>query len=446
MPITPPLPAWECHPQVRWSSVTPWPLGHAHSTCASLVNTQRLTKILRQAEASSPWAWPRHPVIFVADPHADAEAFVASLVASGCVVSPGANNLDFELTDRGHGAEFVIGGDCLDKGPSNLGLLRAVRHLLDKASRVTVLAGNHDVRLLIGLRALDLERDPTTEHLFLRMGPKVVPLLKEVHDTYLGDAGPSVEVPDEAECRRRMYPSPQWFDAFPQAVERLIPAEMVKRELVRMRRKVDVFEDVCVTSGLSLRQVYAAARHCRQLFFADDGEFAWFFHDMQLMRRHGSFLFVHAGIDDGIVALLEDHGIDEVNRRFHRLAADDLFRLYYGTLGNSMRTKYRACDLPLTAQGAARARQLGLHVVVHGHRNRTAGQRLVLRQGIMHVESDVTLDRNSRREEGLAGAGVGVTLIDPAGYVDGLSADYPDVKRLEPAVYLGQQNRQTHAA
>lgn len=79
-------------------------------------------------------------------------------------------------------------------------------------------------------------------------------------------------------------------------------------------------------------------------------------------------------------------------------------------------------------------------------RYRTAGQRLVLRQGIIHIESDVTLDRNARRREGLAGEGAGVTVIHPSGYVDGFSADYPEIKRFEPALYLGQEDSKTDAA
>jgi hypothetical protein len=212
---------------------------------------------------------------------------------------------------------------------------------------------------------------------------------------------------------------------------------MVRRELFRMRRKLDDFGDAHATAGLTVRQVYAAACQCQRLFLAEDGEFAWFFRDMQLMRQEGSFLFVHAGIDDGIVALIEQHGINELNRRFHPMMADDPFGLYFGVLGNCIRTKYREIDLPLSRQGGTKARRLGLHAIVHGHRSRTSGQRLVLRQGIMHVESDVTLDRASRRRSGLSGQGVGVTIIDPAGHVDGLSADYPDIKRLEPAAYIG---------
>jgi hypothetical protein len=424
-------------PETR--SVAPWPLGQAHSTDESLKDVQDLRAAVRQAQSVSPWQWPRHRILFIADPHADPEAFVASLVASGGVIRRDLDSPAFELTATGREAEFIIGGDCLDKGPGDLALLHTVRQLIDTGARVTLLAGNHDVRTMIGLRALGIEGDPTTEHLFLRMGPKVVPLLREVDDRYLGDGEPPFAVPDEAECRRRLYPSTEWFEAFPLATEGRLSAKALEREMIRMRRKLEGFEDACAAAGLTMRRAYAAARQCQRLFLADDGEFAWFFRTMQLMHREGSFLFVHAGIDDGLVDLIDRHGIDELNRRFHPMAADDPFGLYHGTLGNCLRTKYRSFELPLTAPGAARARRLGLHAVVHGHHNRTGGQRLVLRQGIMHIESDVTLDRASRRREGLTGDGAGVTIIDPAGYVDGLSADYPDVKRLELAAYLERE-------
>lgn len=421
-------------------SVAPWPLGQPHSTDGALNNIQDLKDALRRAQAARPWQWPRHRIFFIADPHADPEAFVASLEASGGVTRRDPDSPEFELTAIGREAEFVIGGDCLDKGPCDLSLLSTVRHLIDTGARVTLLAGNHDVRTMIGLRAVGLKDDPTTEHLFVRMGPKVVPLLREVDDTYLKDREPPFAVPDETECRRRLYPSSQWFEAFPVATGGRLSAGALEREMVRMRRKLARFEDACTTAGLTMRRAYAAARQCQRLFLSEDGEFTWFFRTMQLMRQEGSFLFVHAGIDDELIDLIDRHGIDELNRRFYPMALDDPFGFYHGTLGNSIRTKYRSFERPLTAQGAATARRLGLHAVVHGHHNRTAGQRLVLRQGIMHIESDVTLDRASRRREGLTGDGVGVTIIDPAGYVDGFSADYPEVKRLELGAYLEQKN------
>ena len=60
----------------------------------------------------------------------------------------------------------------------------------------------------------------------------------------------------------------------------------------------------------------------------------------------------------------------------------------------------------------------------------------MLRQGMIHFESDTTMDRNSRRKEGLENYGAGVTIIRPEGRVIGISADYPFAKVFEPETYI----------
>lgn len=394
-----------------------------------------VASVVKRCSSQCPWQWPEQPIFFVADPHADAEAFVASLVASGGIRKTGPTPHDIELTQEGRKGIFVIGGDCLDKGPSNLDLLQSIRNLMDTGAQVKLLAGNHDVRLLMGIMALDLPRNAGTEHLFLRMGPKVVPLLREVFERYLADVE-TLSVPSRKECRRRLYPSDAWFREFPRLAAGLIPRRAITKELKRMRKKVEVFEDCCADAGMSLRQVYATAQQCRELFLQPEGEYGWFFERMQLAYRQGSFLFVHAGLDDQMVSLLTRYDEDHLNRLYRQQIQSDLFGFYYGPLANSMRTKYRDVDMPLTTDGVAAASRLGLHAVVHGHRNRTSGQSIALRQGMIHIEGDITLDRNSRRKEGLQGYGMGVTIIRPEGRVIGISNDYPFAKVFEPQRYL----------
>ncbi|MGD8558707.1 MAG: metallophosphoesterase, partial [Gammaproteobacteria bacterium] len=87
----------------------------------------------------------------------------------------------------------------------------------------------------------------------------------------------------------------------------------------------------------------------------------------------------------------------------------------------------------------------GVHAVVHGHRNRTNGQRIMLRQGMIHIESDMTMDRNSRKKEGLDGYGVGVTIVRPEGHVIGISTDYPYAKVFEPELYIKSQGKKRNA-
>lgn len=414
-----------------------WLLGGAQSLGKDRSNHHALGEVLNRAVSVSPWQWPSRPVYFVSDAHADAPAFIASLVASGGVKKTGPDDEAIKLTRQGREGLFVIGGDCLDKGPSNLQLLRCVRRFIDAGADVKLLAGNHDMRLLMGLRALQMKRCPQTEHLFVRMGGKVIPLLREIYTEYLqNQAAPLKGIPSNRQCRRRLFPSKHWFDAFAKKAEWLMPEPGIQRELTRMRKKVDTFEGACQKAGLSMREVYATALKAQELFLHPDGEFAWFFRDMQLTHREGSFLFIHAGLDDRITRMVENESIDYLNAMFSHQVQHDLFEFYYGPLANTMRTKYRKVDMPLTREGVDRAYRLGVHAIVHGHINRTTGQHIMLRQGMLHIEGDITLDRHSRKKEGLEGHGMGVTIIRPDGKVVGISNDYPHAKVFEPEKYI----------
>lgn len=207
-----------------------------------------------------------------------------------------------------------------------------------------------------------------------------------------------------------------------------MPVQAMDRELARMQRKLDGFEDVCNAAGLTLRHVYAAVMKWQSLFLRPDGEFYWFFRAIQLACQTGSFLFIHAGLDDRIADAVGRHGIRYLNRRFRNQLGGDAFDLYYGPLGNCFRTKYREVDRPFTGKGAESTRHAGIRAVVHGHRNLLRGQCIVRRHGLLHFECDTTMDGNSRRKEGLESAGAGVTIIRPEGVVMGISTDHPKIK------------------
>jgi len=81
-------------------------------------------------------------VYFFADLHADPQAFENSLK---------------HCTDPS--ALYLIGGDCLDKGPSNLGLLDRIKELSEEVE-VKILAGNHDIRMLMVLQNWEEKGDP----------------------------------------------------------------------------------------------------------------------------------------------------------------------------------------------------------------------------------------------------------------------------------------------
>lgn len=381
------------------------------------------------------WKWPTSTLYFISDPHADADAFIASLVATGTVIKTGTGETDFAVKPSAPKAKYIIGGDCLDKGPSNLKLLDAIQHLMQSGVKVKLLAGNHDMRLLMGLQSLHTKNDPLTDHLFVRMGNKVIPLLKEVFDLYVTGSPLSSSILSNKECRKRLFPNDDWFEAFPKAAAKSLSAESIERELEKMQNKVNSFEKHCLKAGLSMRDVYATALKCQSLFLDEKGQYAWFFEGMKLIYRKGAFLFLHAGVDDTMCTHIQKIGIKDINQEFKRLIKQDLFGFYYGTLANSLRTKYRPVDMPLTQNGVKTFKDEGLHVIVHGHKNRKQGQRIVNQNGIMHIEGDITLDRNSRKKEGLNGIGMGAIIIHPTRQIVGLSNDYPFAKVFDPKHY-----------
>lgn len=387
---------------------------------------------LRELIKQNRWKWPKRTICFIADSHADADAFIASLVASGGIAKSGERDKDFKLTKSGKKALFLIGGDCFDKGPSNLRLLRMIRLLMKKGARVRILAGNHDVRMMQGIHSVGLQPDPRTDHFFIRLGPKSVPFLKEIWDEYLQQKRGLRDVPDQRECRRRLYPGKRWFADFPNLASWVMPEKSVAKEVKSLHAKMAGFEEACNKSGMTLRMVYAAVKQWERLFIDKKGEFSWFFRKMCLAYKSGSFLFIHAGLDDRIAQIIKRQGVKQLNREFSRQMLGDPFDFYYGPLANAMRTKYREVDMPLTARGIDMVRKRGIYAIVHGHFNRLHGQRIMLRKGIVNFECDATLDRNSRKKEGLKGIGAAATLFTAGRQVIGISNDYSRVKLFDP--------------
>ncbi|MEM8632405.1 MAG: metallophosphoesterase, partial [Pseudomonadota bacterium] len=198
------------------------------------------------------------------------------------------------------------------------------------------------------------------------------------------------------------------------------------------------FDAEVAKAGLTMSEIHAAAQMCRELFLEPGGSYGWFYSRMDVICRMGSLLFVHAGIDDSMCALLSEKGPEAVNRRYRAEVKADPFSFYSGPVANLVRTKYRKTDKALTEAGVGLLLASGIKMVVQGHVNNHSGQRLLAKNGLLHLEADITLDRTSRMLEGLAGIGAGATLILPSGDVIGLSSDYPKAKHFNPALMLGR--------
>jgi hypothetical protein len=406
--------------------------GNKHSLRSRRRNHQQTVQQLLELIEKYEWTWPRRTVYFFSDLHADADALISSLIASGGVKAKGRKYRHLKLTKQGKQAQFLIGGDCFDKGPSNLKLLRTLDKLHRRGAHMRILAGNHDVRVMLGMRSVNRNDAPECKHFFIRMGAKAVPFLKEINDSYLSAEYSLIDIPGNEQCRQHLYPPEQWFDVFPQKAAGLLPEKIIEKEMLRIREKQQDFEEQCDNVGLSLRRAYAAALQWQQLFMYNDSEFGWFFKRMRLAMRKGSFLFVHAGLDNNIAHLINQKGVKQLNREFKKQLQGDPMRFYYGPVANAIRTKYRPGDRQLTRAGAQQVHENDVHVIIHGHKNMLNGQRISVRKSIVHFECDVTLDRHSRDKEGLEGPGAGVTIIRPDKKIIGVSTDHPYVKVFDP--------------
>jgi len=291
------------------------------------------------------------------------------------------------------------------------------------------------------MEAVGKHKDKYNEHFFIRTGLKIIPLIREIRDEYV-TAQDMKQIPSAKECRKRLYPSSDWFDEFPDTAKDYIRPAQVKRELTRIQKKYERFENSCEKQGLSLRDVYAAVEKWKQLFLEPEGEFYWFFKRMRLSLKSGSLLFIHAGLDNVIAGKLFSGGVKELNREFRQALKRRPFIFYYGPLCNTIRTKYRDVDHPFSSHSARLLRRAGISAVIHGHRNLHNGQRIALRKSLLNFECDTTMDRHTRDKEGLKGCGAGVTIIEPKGHILAISSDYPYAKVFEPEMTLRSLKKQ----
>lgn len=420
---------------VEWVRATlptrfePWPRHHEPLAVEPGFHLDEIScDELESYSRGRPWIWPGERVHVLTDLHADADAFVDSLVATGEFRRLGPDPLDFERIEDRAPCSFVLAGDFLDKGPDNLVLLRSVRRFLDMVPDAVLLVGNHDLRAKVGFLAAG-RKEPHLAHLFIRMGQKVVPLLAQIREAY----GSTIrEGGTEQAAHDRYFPDDSWFESYREVARDIVPSLKIEQELVRIRQKYRLFESACAQAGVSMRELDSIVQHFHQHFVEPGGDFSWFFAGLRVAEQKGSLLFVHAGFGDRAAALVAEGGVPLLNATYDRMVSEvDLFELYHGPVGNCFRTKYRETDHPLTATGVAQLRSAGVQAIVHGHRNLTAGQRLMFRRGLLNFECDCSLDRATRRIEGLPGRGAACTTFHPDGSVVGISSDRPGAKLLE---------------
>lgn len=376
------------------------------------------------------WMAPQKDTYFFCDLHADAEAFLRSLKLSGLVAETSSLE-SVKLTANGRNGKIVIGGDCFDKGPSNLDLFRLIGTLKESDVDLVLLAGNHDIRIYAGLLAMDFMDDMRQCHFFVRMGRKTAKLFAEVFQQYC--QGESVFNKSDEQIEAELFPTQEWFERFPEYASGFMTEKKIRKEIKQIRKKRDDFMQACQEYGLSLQQVYLAARKAKSLFVDKQGEFSWFFNELDLMHVSGSYVFSHAGLDDRMACRLVSEGSEALNLEFRQqLSQGRIFQMYYSEFGNVFRTKYRENDWPLTEAGTQCLRDHHLFAIVNGHRSHEAGQQLFVRYGMLNFECDTQLNANCRQKANMPVPGEAVTIFSSDGLVSGLSGDFPAIKRFHP--------------
>lgn len=374
---------------------------------------------------------PECPHVMLTDIHADPEAFLRSLALAGVISHPA---VDAPLTTFGRKAKVVLGGDYLNKGPANLELLKVLRAFHAAHGNTVVLGGNNDLLVLMGLAYAGRKGTATTQHMFIRMAEKAMPLLREVFDTFVhGD--PDVTYMAEDAAKDWLLPAKNWQETFPAVASRIMSADQVDHERKRLPKTLKGYEDARNKAGLTHAQVQAAVVKAQRLANTPTSDLGWLFSSLRLLYQAGSYLFVHAGVDDTLALRLQTSGVDGVNALFDRLVQQHDLALYYGSVGNAFRTRYHPKkNRLLSPEGVEAIHATGVKAVVHGHRGTKKGQRLVWRCGLLHVEGDTTMDSTSRKVDNLVGAGQGALHLETDGRLVAVAADWHQAKVFAPHV------------
>lgn len=380
------------------------------------------------------WQTPDQDTAFFCDIHADAQAFLRSLKQAGLINSDA--DLDtLYFTPYGLETRIVIGGDCFDKGPSTLVLLRLINKIVRLKPDTIILAGNHDVRFLAGLLALKKPHDPLQAHFFGRMGKKAISLLAEIYQEKGNHPNPK---------HQHYFVDADWSKNFKKHAKKHLNKKLIKKEVVQLHEKQDKMHGAWLKEFSSTEQLDHAVSWAVDLFLTPNGEFYHFFRQLKLLHTEGSFLFSHAGIDDCLANLIHQGKIDQINHSFQqKLDQAQLFEIYYGTLGNAFRTKYRDYDWPFTAKGAQQLKAKGIFALVNGHRHHLNGQQLLVKNGLLNFECDTQLNCHCRAKDAMQTDGWSATIFKQDGSVFAMSSDHTPLNVFQPyhwIDYHGQNN------
>jgi hypothetical protein len=160
----------------------------------------------------------------------------------------------------------------------------------------------------------------------------------------------------------------------------------------------------------------------REMFVKDGGEYTDLFRGLKLMHQVDDVLYVHAGLNDHWITLMQKKGIDGVNKDFANMIKNNQFGpLAHENTPESAPIWLRDWAGTLTPEQVAALNDMGIRMVVHGHQPVKIGEqykRVEKGGNVLHaVDGDLGIS------EGYRGSQKGGVRIGTDGKVVGQNKD-----------------------
>lgn len=361
----------------------------------ALVKTDTVQKQIKKWD----WHFPKRPVFFTTDIHGDVKALNRSLhhgrIGYGIVDEEAP-----ELSHYGSSGTFIIGGDLIDKGPSSVKVLKAVNDLCIK-NNVRVLMGNHDLRTIVGLEGL-YSNNPLAKHSLVRLGSRLVELSIDVSGNLPYKVYQNGYRRASSDYESVFTIDEKWERDFRDSVRGALKSR-VEKEIRKTRKKAHELRGAMLQQQMSYILLWKLLDQLYNFMYSLE-----FVKNIEVLYRAGSFLFVHAGLNDTAASYIAKHGVEGLNQYARRSLKTHPFHTYNGWIGDLTRTKnvgYKPSNyFSLTDKGTSLLHSIGIHGFLRGHQSNIKGPTVSAtphKEPLLEIGCDCCMNMNSRREEGV---------------------------------------------
>lgn len=361
----------------------------------------------------------RRSVLAIGDLDADLSSLVKIMDRAGFIDfenSPDYQKSDIRLREKGLAGTVVQTGDFFDRGKDLLTMLEFISILRENGVDFRMTAGNHDLMALYAFSCPSVTKsDPEFYRLvqdiirFCSYQPAIDPqriaaaVIK--NDNINGyDGNSHIHHSDVLNFINWYFAGGRNF-------------------LIEMRHPE---HSHFAGPNPSLREQMEKAH---QLMFGDS-VYSETLKNLSIFEPIDDVIYLHAGIDDYWADMIEEKGLDRVNKEFREdLAKKNLQEYVFGSKKNAFWRRHSA----LTPHSAQVIKNLGFSAVVRGHDITASGQPESHQEhGITVVNIDI----------GIKTGRLGGALITPDNKIEGftdkkrqLLGNLPPIKRVDPLKY-----------